>query len=90
MFDFKPSFIGLFMLKTDSGDFSIMHTLDWFVRPSNASACTSGYRLNSYSFCRFITWGDNYVSWYVYGNGANITAENQRNISGQTYYYVAI
>ena len=89
-FDFKPKFIGIFKLVTDAQNFSIMNTLDWFVYPSNASACTDGYRLDSYPFCRFVTWGDNYVSWYVYGNGANITAENQRNILGETYYYIAL
>ena len=31
------------------------------------------------------TWSNNTVSWYVDGN-----ADNQRNISGKTYYYIAI
>lgn len=90
-FNFKPMFVAVYSYDNDENNRSNYITLqEQFVYPCERGS-SHGDNGQYTWHCRVVEWGENEVSWYSNGGSAgNTDAAHQQNVSGKTYYYVAI
>ena len=91
-FDFAPQFLAIVTNEESTRPHGSSGGMaPWiYIRPWTRTNRLYSGNTSAYSYSTHVTWLENGVSWYAqYGDGT-VSAANQLNKEGTTYYYIAI